>query len=44
MKTRCALSWQFSLALLMEEQLMGWDSEAAAVTELLRMCVQGSGS
>lgn len=44
METRCAVSWQFSLGLLMEEQMMGWDSEAAVVTELVRMYVQSSGS
>lgn len=40
----CSVSVQFSLGLVMEEQLMGWDTEAAAVTELLRIFVQGSGS
>lgn len=43
METRCDVSWQFPLGLVMEEQLMGWDSEAAAVPDLLRMYVQSSG-
>lgn len=36
--------WQFSLGSVMVEQLMGWDSETTAVTELLGSYVQSSGS